>query len=171
MLKFRVPALYQEYFTDGNVFNRERAFKEIATILCNVIVHRYMNLLSKVDLLETALNIGTNPFQINSGDTSFRYKLKFNLTIPPQINETIYFTNPNHSITSALTKSVRIDETDSQGLTYIIETVEPLSVNIKPNTDIYINNRLMYVFMPHTIANVKGAIYKGIQHASLNREF
>lgn len=172
---FRVPANYQKYFTtvdnEGNeVYQKELAFKEIATILCNAVYHRYIYLLGKVDLYETALNIGKNVQAIKINDTSFKYKLYDNYTVTPQVNEVIYFGN-GVSVLTGLTKKITLDTSDLSGLTYIIETFEPITVNLPSNSDIYITNKLMFVYMPHTINFVKAAIYKGIQHASLNREF
>lgn len=172
---FRVPKMYEEYYTTINeenqkVYQKQLAFKEIAIVLCNAVYHRFAYLFSKVDLFETALNIGTNLQEIKQGDASFKFKLTTNYTIPPQVNEVIYFGN-NLTLSTAITKSVTLDKSDTKGLTYIIETVQPIELDYPASSNVYITNKLMFVYMPSTINFVKAAIYKGIQYASLNREF
>lgn len=169
---FRVPAQYKKYYTttdaQGNeVYNKELAFKEAALLFVNAIIHRYQDKLLTAGLYETALLIGKTTQKTSINDTTTQIKLIENLYVEPQFGANIYFGN----LAQDTVINVFKDSTDQSGLTYNLQLISGLQVNIDEDTEVLLTSEDAYIYMEHTRNNVKASIYKGIQFASQNREF
>lgn len=166
---FRVPAQFKKYYTINGVYDSQKAHQEIANLFINAIVHRYQDIFSEMSLMQKGMFIGQSlDTYIADAPSHIDLQLEDSILakyLSPQIGDKIFIDN---NLTYTIGEVIQLGET--KGNTIRIKPVPNLMQKILKGTRIYIEGQDVFILMKHTRDNVKKAIYKGIDHVSINRE-
>lgn len=162
---FRVPKAYRKYYTTidsagKEVYNEDQAFKELATIFADAIVHRNKILL-KTDLLEKVNLFVSTDAELKIGLKQFDVEVSCNDRLVPKVNSKIVIGNDEYTISNVVM-------VDNKRLIYNITLLTGLTNNYTAYEYLYIKDDTYFVYQAHTIENTIKALYRGIAFACTN---